>query len=484
MNTYKSKITMKRTKNLLLQLILFNLFFIGKEFITEINAQKMAGGYYHSYFLCADGTVNACGYNFEGQLGNGTNTGGTAMVAVSNLTDVVSIACGRGYGMALRSDSTLWTWGENYYGQLGTGDLIHSNIPIQVEGLSGIVAMDGSYHSIALKSDSTVWTWGYNSWGAIGNGFASNDPTLELFQVPGLSDVIAVDAAFERSVALKSDSTVWTWGVGFWGALGTGFNNSSYTPVQIPGLTGVIDIASSDVNCYALKADGTVWACGFNEDGALGNGTFNNQLANISSMVQIPGISDVIAIDDGSSFVAFLKSDGTVWMCGNNNFGQLGIGGTTDSNVVVQVPSMNNIVAIDCGTLHMLALRSDDTVWSWGYSNEGQTGNSLDWTNDTPEQITTVCSMITGIEEENQSNQSLVVYPNPANDQITIRLGNAMPGNFDRLFIMDQTGKIIWRSTQVLQNMSIDIAHLSAGVYTLSVLREHSTAHQTFVKIN
>jgi hypothetical protein len=199
-------------------------------------------------------------------------------------------------------------------------------------------------------------------------------------------------------------------------------------------------------------------------------------------MVQIPGISDVVAIDDGSSFVAFLKSDGTVWMCGNNNFGQLGIGGTTDSNVVVQVPSLNNIVAIDCGTLHMLALRSDDTVWSWGYSNEGQTGHSLDWVNDTPEQITTVCSMITGVEEENKNYQSLVVYPNPANDQITIRLGNTMSGNFDYLSIMDHMSKLVWQSTQCMQNAPIDVSHLAEGFYTIAIRSGDFTTYHTFIK--
>jgi alpha-tubulin suppressor-like RCC1 family protein len=264
--------------------------------------------------------------------------------------------------------------------------------------------------------------------------------------------------------------------------MGNGFSNSSYTPIQIPGLSGVIDIASSDLNCYALKADGTVWACGFNQDGALGNGTYNNQLANTSSMVQIPGISDVVAIDDGSSFVAFLKSDGTVWMCGNNNFGQLGIGGTSDSNEVVQVPSLNNIVSIDCGTLHMLALRSDDTVWSWGYSNEGQTGNSLDWVNDTPVQITTVCSMITGINEEIQNKQSLVVYPNPANDQITIHMDNAITGNVDQISIFDYTGKLIWQSFQYMQNVRIDVSHLSEGIYTAVVQSGDARSCQTFVK--
>gem|GEM_PF-3382696 len=264
-NTPSTNSALKRSMRFPLFLVSLYFCFFAEGFVSMAKAQNMVGGFYHSLFRCEDGTVNAWGSNSYCELGNGNNLDIGSPLQVLGLSDVISIGCGRSHSMALRSDSTLWVWGNNDYGQLGIGDQISTNSPIQVTGLSSVKAIDGSMHSIALKNDSTVWTWGYNAWGQIGNGTTSNTPTITPTQVEGLTAVIAVEAAFERSMALKNDSTVWAWGTGFYGALGNGFNIYLFTPTQVPGLTGVIEIASSDLASYALKADGSAWAWGYNE---------------------------------------------------------------------------------------------------------------------------------------------------------------------------------------------------------------------------
>lgn len=473
--------TMNSLKHVIFLSSVLCFLFLEVGFNNSCNAQNIAGGYWHTLSLCTDGTVSSWGANYEGQLGTGNNLPSSSPVAVSGLTDVIAIGCGRNHSMALKSDSTLWVWGWNEYGQLGNGEQINNNLPVQVPGLSGVKAMDGSIHTIVLKGDSTVWTWGYNAWGQMGTGVASNTPTLSPIQVPGLSGIIAVEAAFERSMALKKDSTVWAWGTGFYGALGNGFDNGDYSPEQVPDLTEVIEIATSDLNSYALKVDGTVWACGYNEAGAVGDGTYND--ANYP--IQIPGLSDIISIDDGGSFAIFLKNDGTVWTVGDNYFGQLGIGSDiSNSNTVVQVTTLSDIVAIEAGTFQCFATKSDGTVWAWGWNNENQLGNIEGIEINEPVQVMGICAPVINVNE-NDITDSIIIYPNPATDQLFIRSNNNESGNISNLRMFDQTGQLVWQSTNVTGNFTkqVDTSNFAEGVYLCIFQNEEKIWSEQFVVV-
>src|SRR4030095_12227950 len=95
-------------------------------------------------------------------------------------------------------------------------------------------------------------------------------------------------------------------------------------------LSDIIMVSGGPAHGLALKSDGTVLAWGNNTEGQLGNGT--NDSSPIP--VQVSGWgkgSGVIAIAAGFQFSMALKSDGTVWTWGNNNFGKLGDGSTAAS---------------------------------------------------------------------------------------------------------------------------------------------------------
>ena len=127
--------------------------------------------------------------------------------------------------------------------------------------------------------------------------------------------------------------------------------------------TYVEKIYSGDESSYVLKSDGTLWACGKNTYGELGLGhtTTKNSFTQVKT-----NVSNVKEISCGYNHVFMIKNDGTVWACGLNDKGQLGLGDTTNRNTFTQVPNMNNVKEIKCGAKHTILLKNDGTVWGCG----------------------------------------------------------------------------------------------------------------------
>ncbi|MGA2879878.1 MAG: choice-of-anchor D domain-containing protein [Bryobacteraceae bacterium] len=322
---------------------------------TLADVVAMAGGFYHSLALKSTGTVWSWGDNQSGELGNGSNTNNNVPAQVGGLAGIVAIAGGGSHSLALKSDGTVWAWGSNQSGELGNGNNTNSNVPVQVTGLTGVVAIAGGGYpygfgtSLALKSDGTVWAWGDNQYGELGNG--SNANSNVPVQVSGLTGVVAIAGGSYHSLALKSDGMVWVWGDNQYGELGNGSNTDSNVPVQVNGLTGVVAIAGGLYHSLALKSGGTVWSWGYNVDGELGSGSN----ANSNVPVQVSGLAGVAAIASGGDTSLALKSDATVWSWGSNLEGELGNGSNVNSNAPVQVNGFSGVVAIAVGFYHVLA---------------------------------------------------------------------------------------------------------------------------------
>ena len=240
---------------------------------------------YNTYLaLKNDGTVWAWGTNNHGQLGDGTQTDRHIPVQVSALTDVTRISVVGGGSLALKSDGTVWVWGSNHAGQAGNGVVpVNANdpesnhlIPTQVHNLDRVVAIaSGWEHHLALRDDGTVWSWGEGGLGQTGTGRSESLPA----RVPGLEQVVAIGAnTRQSSFALKSDGTVWAWGSNSQGLLGASDITYSATPLQVPGLSDVVAIAVGDAHVLAMRADGTLLAWGGNASGELGDGTLQNRI--------------------------------------------------------------------------------------------------------------------------------------------------------------------------------------------------------------
>jgi len=222
-----------------------------------------------AYAIKSDGTVWAWGANLFGQLGDGTITNRSTPVQVKEdvaivLTDVVSVSAGYYYALFLKSDGTVWSCGYNYSGQLGNGTTSNTSYATQVNGINDVVHISaGTSHSMAVESDGTAWAWGENNRGQLGDGTKIN--RLSPVMVNGLSDAKMVASGSQCSFALKSDGTVFSWG--YFPALGVNSANSltdSLIPVQINKLRNIKSITSG-ATCnvsVAITPDGSAWAWG------------------------------------------------------------------------------------------------------------------------------------------------------------------------------------------------------------------------------
>jgi alpha-tubulin suppressor-like RCC1 family protein len=268
----------------------------------------------------------------------------------------------------------------------------------------------GSSHSIVLRADGTVWTFGGNVSGQLGydtaDRFENADPPKkqtgifdEIKKRLGLGDnppdiqkpkdpfpphpaphlvernALAVAAGTNHTAILKRDGTIWTFGSNTNGQLGYVTKSEDFNPVpkQVPLLTEIIELAAGGTNTVALKNDGTVWIFGSNNDGQLGDPA---DLGNHPTPKQIRALTNIIAVRAGGRNVVALKADKTVWFVGGHYWLKDGMT-EVESSTPMQIPGLTDITTITAGYEHTVGIQRDGTVWAIGASGRGQRGSIL-----------------------------------------------------------------------------------------------------------
>jgi len=275
---------------------------------------------------------------------------------------------------------TPWTFGENSFGQLGNGTTTTRRTPGPVTGLNGVIDMHGGReHVVALKSNGTVWTWGSNVEGQQGRGTTAN--TLVPTQVTSLgTDNVAVETGHNHTMVLKGNGTIWEFGLNSDGQLGDGTTTTRRSPVQVAGITDAVGIAAGRDMSYAIRSNGQLWGWGRNDEGQLGDGTTTRRLAPVRVGTSI-NFTGVKAITGGRDHGVAVKTDGSVWAWGSNDYGQVGDGSLTDRLTPVAIDingttaGMGTASDAAAGAHHSYALRTDGTVASWGRNYRTELGD-------------------------------------------------------------------------------------------------------------
>lgn len=246
------------------------------------------------------------------------------------------------------------------------------------EPVSGHVISAGANSSAVIDADGILHVWGSNYYGQLGNGTHESSRTpLQL-----LDNVSAVYMGQTHAAAVKTDSSLWVWGNNKCGQLGNNTLEKSLTPIKI--MDNVIDVSVGEYITAAVTADGSLWMWGDNSHWLLGDhkGNIKDEYGTLLQTHPLKIMDDVSAVSIGQGFVAVIKRDTSLWMWGDNSYGQLGIGmDTAKSNSwgslwqAEPVRVMENVTAIGTGKSHTAAITSDGSLWMWGLNADGQIGN-------------------------------------------------------------------------------------------------------------
>ena len=301
------------------------------------NIKEVYCGYSHIFMLKNDGTLWGCGYNGYGNLGLGdTNDRNIFTQVTTNVDDIKEIYCGQNHTFILENDSTLWGTGRNYNGQLGLGDntdrTAFIQITINADNIKEVYC--GGAHTIILENDGTLWGTGYNTSGQLGLGDIT-DRNIFTQITTNTNDIKSVYCGYYYTLILKNDGTLWSCGRNDYGQLGLGDTNDRNIFTQVTtNADNIKEIYCGAFHTVVLKNDGTLWGFGYNGSGELGLGDTSHKYNFTQITIDTNDIKQVYC-SWGNTFV--LKNDGTLWGCGWNNSGQLGLGDTTNRTTFTQI---------------------------------------------------------------------------------------------------------------------------------------------------
>jgi alpha-tubulin suppressor-like RCC1 family protein len=270
----------------------------------------------------------------------------------------------------IKNDGSLWAMGNNQGSYLGDGTFDSPDHPIQIvpNGVKAVAC--GESFTIFLKSDGNVWGFGWSFSGALGFGEGA-DVVMQPKQIIA-GGIESIAAGYDHILFKKIDGSLWGMGNNDYGQLGMGekdknTNHSHFTqPVQIAA-SNVVSMAAAHYQSFFIKSNGSLWAMGLNDFGQIGDCTIDWSYR----PKQI--VSDnVVAVTAGESGTLFLKKDGSLWAMGINwgtDYGEgIEFGVESDAKCPTQIFAPNKS-AIVAGYYYNAQLKTYANIWAGKFNN-------------------------------------------------------------------------------------------------------------------
>jgi alpha-tubulin suppressor-like RCC1 family protein len=314
----------------------------------------------------------------NGRVRNIDNDVYTPKYIMSNVKEVYA----RGdSSFVITNDNKLYAWGRNDYGQLGDGTTDNKSTPTYIADNVIFLDSSSSLTTIMLKTDQSLWVAGIR--------FGQSGPDVEYHETPVLLCENVKKVSFDGNsykglLILKEDGNLVSYTT-------EDVYGYKYIFKDLNGLHDVVDLSAAGQQVYILDKNGNVHGWGANtSEGSLGAGRTEHW---IDKPIFIA--SDIKKILQGCMFI---KNDGTLLIWGTvwttedyrNIRGVDGGGGLTGELIVYgikPVSILNNIAMADGRGTHFIAVDKDGNVYTWGENFYGQLGNGTSSDQTTPKQI-------------------------------------------------------------------------------------------------
>jgi len=347
-------------------------------------------------------TLYGWGANLNGYNGLYTSAASTPVAATGIATQQSwrQISVGDKHTLGIQSDYSLWAWGNNQSGQLGDNTaVVQQLVPEKIGSSSWTVVSAGVSYSMGIKTDGTLYGWGLNSSGQLGilNTSTQSSPVAAgQFGVSWTS----VTAGASTTLGITTTGVLYGWGSNLSGAAGNFLAGNASSPVQVAGVPTIqswIQMAPGGAHTLAIKSDGSLWAWGVNTSGQLGDNTTATR--SLPVQIALPGFTATswVSVTAGGSHSMGITNDGALWAWGYNSLGQVGINSTTttvSTPSLVSGPAGTSWSSVSAGDSHSMAITTTGTLYGWGYNTSGQTGINSATTTSSPIAISAIAASL------------------------------------------------------------------------------------------
>jgi alpha-tubulin suppressor-like RCC1 family protein len=302
----------------------------------------------------------------------------------------------------------------------------------------------GAYHTLAIQKDGSLWAWGDNYMGELGIGSADNNPHFKPARVGNATNWVGVAAGGGFSLGLQADGSLYAWGYNGAGQLALSDTNYPYLTPTL-AWTNCVAVAAGGAHSLGLQVISGwglysgLYSWGSNSFGQLGLGGSADTNPHPTPTLVGTGWGAVAA---GMNHSLGLHTDGSLWAWGWNFAGQLGIGGppqipdTDPHPTPAQVGTDQSWVAVAAGGAHSLGLKFDGSLWAWGSNSNGQLGLGDTDRRNIPTQVGTDYDWVAVTAGMNhslglKSNGSLWAWGSNSNGQLGLLPGGIGGGDSD-----------------------------------------------------